>query len=97
MQIGETNGLTAVIMHVTYTIDYMLLHKSFIHSVFIFEEKQYVSSQDWIKHGLLAHFRILYANAVHSTIATLRTLVIRLANVMCADEAHSGIVWETTL
>lgn len=76
----------------------MLLNKSFIHSVFIFEEIQYASSQDWIKHGLFApYFRILYANAVHSTIATLRTLVIRLANVMCADEAHSGIVWETTL
>lgn len=76
----------------------MLLNKRFIHSVFIFEETQYVSSQDWIKHGLFApYFRILYANAVHSTIATLRTLVIRLANVMCADEAHSGIVWETTL
>lgn len=76
----------------------MLLHKRFIHNVFISKETQYVSSQDWIKHGLFAPYsHILYANAVHSTIATLRTLVIRLVNVMCADEAHSVIAWETTL
>ncbi len=57
-----------------------------------------MSSQDWIKHSLFAlYFCILYADAVHSAIATLRTLVIRLANVMYTDEAHSGIVRETTL